>query len=96
MEALSRIIDILVVVSGFFIWILFVPQIRLLLREKESKTNSLILLCGSWAIQALILAQVALRANWPLLFIQAMSFIGVSITLYLVHYYRRYPGGRVK
>ena len=94
MEMLSSVIDTLVLVCGFGIWVFFIPQIRLLLKEKESKTNSLSLMWGSFVIQTLVLIQVLLRENWPLVFVQAMSLTGVTITLILIHYYRRYPGGR--
>ncbi len=94
METFASIIDTLVLVSGFLIWILFVPQIRLLLKEKQSRTNSLFLQWGSLLIQICLLIQVILRSNYQLAFVQAVSIVGVTITLILIHYYRRYPGGR--
>lgn len=96
MEAFESVINWLVLISGFFIWLLFVPQIRLLLKHKEAQTNSLALLWGSFVIQVLVLIQVALQANWQLAFVQAVSISGVTITVCLVHYYRRFPGGRRK
>lgn len=94
METFAAFIDTLVLVSGFLIWILFVPQIRLLLKEKQSRTNSLFLQWGSLLIQICLLIQVILRSNYQLAFVQAVSILGVATTIVLIHYYRRYPGGR--
>lgn len=94
METFVAIIDTLVVVAGFLIWLLFIPQIRLLLRERQSRTNSIYLTGGSFLLQSLLLTQVVLYQNWPLAFVQTMSLTGVTVMLALILYYRRFPGGR--
>jgi hypothetical protein len=89
----ADIIDSLVFFGGLFIWVLFLPQILLLLREKHARTNSLLLTGGSLALQLLLLAQALLRENWPSAFVMGMSVLGNAIIVVLILYYRRFPGG---
>ena len=84
----------LVGISGLFTWVLFVPQIRLILRLKREDTISLGMTWGSWVLQALILAQSLFLQNWSLSFTMAVSVFFLTITNVLIHYYRKYPGGR--
>ncbi len=88
------IIDSLVFLGGLFIWILFFPQILLLLKEKQANTNSLFLTGGSLVLQILLLIQAILRLNWPSAFVMGMSVLGNLVIVVLVLYYRRFPGGR--
>lgn len=87
-------VDLLVGVLGFFTWALFLPQIKLLIKEKSSKSISLGMTWGSWAIQVLILLQSVLHQNWSLALTMGVSVIFLTITNALIHYYRFFPGGR--
>lgn len=88
------LINYLVAASGFIVWILFVPQILLLHRTKDSISISLWSLWISWALQILIVIQGALLANWSFVFATSVSITGVSIEIAMVYYYRSFPGGR--
>lgn len=87
-------IDLLVGVLGFFTWVLFLPQIKLLIKEKSSKSISLGMTWGSWGIQVLILTQSLLHQNWSLALTMGVSVVFLTITNALIHYYRFFPGGR--
>lgn len=87
-------VDLSVAILGFFTWALFVPQIKLLIKEKNSRSISLGMTWGSWAIQALILIQSVLHQNWSLVLTMGISVIFLTITNALIHYYRVFPGGR--
>lgn len=91
---LETFVDGLVVVAGFVGWIVFVPQIRLLLQMKKSDTISLGMVWGSFALQATIFFQGLLKKNWPLVFVMSTSLICLCIILFLIYRYRRWPGGR--
>ena len=88
------IMDSLVVLSGFVIWLLFIPQIKLLISVKESKSNSLWASGLSWGLQVLILFQAILYANWSLVFAMGASVFFLTILILVILYYRRFPGGR--
>jgi len=90
---LMNIVDSLVFFGGFFIWVLFLPQVLLLIKEKQARTNSLFLTGGSFALQLLLLFQAVLRENWPSTFVMGMSVLGNAIIIVLIIYYRRFPGG---
>lgn len=87
-------IDWLIGMAGLLTWILFLPQIRLLISVKDSKSISLGMTWGSWVLQVLILTQSVLHQNWTLTFTIGMSVLFLTITNALIHYYRFYPGGR--
>lgn len=89
-----EVINWFVGISGLFTWILFVPQIRLLLKVKRSDSISLGMTWGSFALQALILIQSLLIQNWYLSFTMGISVLCLLITNIFIHYYRKYPGGR--
>jgi uncharacterized membrane protein len=89
-----HIIDSLVFISGFFIWVLVLPQILLILKKKQAQTNSLFLTVGSLVFQLLLLTQAVLWINWPSAFVMGTSVVGNAIVTVLILYFRRYPGGR--
>jgi len=89
-----EIVNWLVVTGGLFTWVLFIPQIRLLLKTKRSDSISLGMTWGSFALQALILLQSLLLQNWFLSFTMGTSVTFLTITNVLIHYYRKYPGGK--
>ncbi len=91
---LLSVVGGLVLVGGFFIWLLVLPQILLLLREKRAQTNSLFLTCGSLGLQLLLFLQAVLRLNWPSAFVMGMSVLGNAIITILIVYYRHFPGGK--
>lgn len=82
---LEIFVDGLVVVAGFVGWIVFVPQIRLLLQMKKSDTISLGMVWGSFALQAAIFIQGILKKNWPLVFVMSTSLICLCIVLFLIY-----------
>jgi uncharacterized protein with PQ loop repeat len=67
MPTFAEAINWLVGIGGFLSWLLFVPQIRLLTREKISTSISLWLIWGSWVLQGLILIQAILQGNRPII-----------------------------
>jgi uncharacterized protein with PQ loop repeat len=91
---ITQAIDWLVGVTGLFTWLLFVPQIKLLISIKDSKSISLGMTWGSWVIQVMILAQSILHETWTLAFTMGISVLFLTITIGCIHYYRAFPGGR--
>jgi uncharacterized protein with PQ loop repeat len=91
---ISMVIDWLVATAGLFTWILFFPQIRLLLKVKDSRSISLGMTWGSWILQTLILVQSILHHNWSLALTMGVSVVCLTVTNAIIHYYRKYPGGR--
>lgn len=89
-----QLVNYLVAGSGFIVWILFVPQILLLYKTKDSKSISLWSLWISWVLQVLIVVQGVLITNWSFVFATSVSIAGVSIEIAMVYYYRIFPGGR--
>ena len=96
MGVATIIVDWLVFVGGLGTWLLFVPQIRVLTRVKDSRSFSFQTLYGSLALQVTILAQAALHLNGQLIFTMVMSVAGLCLTIGLTHYYRHHPGGKQK
>jgi len=92
--SIISLFDTLVLISGFFVGVIFIPQIRLLLKVKESTSLSAGSLWLTWILQTVVLIQILLHANYQLAFMQSVSLAGVSIELILLYYYRVYPGGR--
>jgi len=92
--SITQAIDWLVGVSGLFTWLLFLPQIKLLISLKDSKSISLGMTWGSWVIQVLILTQSILYETWTLAFTMGVSVLFLTITNGCIHYYRTFPGGR--
>jgi hypothetical protein len=93
--SLKVAVDWLVGLSGFFVWILFIPQIKLLLEVKESRSNSIWASVLSGGLQMLILLQALLNSNWALFFTTTVSVVFVAIVLVIILYYRKFPGGRI-
>src|SRR3989338_8633925 len=94
MDIFKEIINWLVVGTGLFGWLVFLPQIRLFLKVKESRSNSLGLLWGSVVIQVIILFHVILENDWQLTFAYVINLFFVGLLLFLTYYYRWWPGGR--
>lgn len=91
---LVQVFDWLVATAGLFTWMLFLPQIKLLIKVKDSRSISLGMTWGSWGLQILILIQSLLHQNWSLTFTMSISVFFLSITNGCIHYYRKYPGGK--
>lgn len=87
-------VDTLVMGAGFITWVLFLPQIRLLYTAKRSDTLSLGTVYGSFSVQTLVFIQALLKGNWQLAFLQGTSMFFLVIVIIMVHWYRRWPGGR--
>lgn len=94
MDILRNIIELMVVCVGFVGWSVFLPQIKLLLKEKEARSISLGLVWGSFAMQVIIFIHTILKKDWHLTFAIGTSLICLTLVLRLVYYYRKYPGGR--
>lgn len=93
-QTFESLVDILVVVAGLFGWLIFLPQIKLLLEVKKSESISLGLVWGSFAMQAVMFLQGILKKNWPLVLVMSTSLICLVIMLWLIYRYRRWPGGK--
>ncbi|MCA9358047.1 hypothetical protein KC902_02175 [Candidatus Kaiserbacteria bacterium] len=91
---ITQVVDWLVATAELFTWLLFLPQIRLLIKVKDSKSISLGMTWGSWILQVLILTQSILHQTWTLAFTMGMSVFFLSITIVCIHYYRIHPGGK--
>ena len=94
MELFRTTVDWVVVGAGFISWVVFLPQIQLLLRVKRSDSVSLGLLWGSVALQSLALLQLVLRENWQLSVMYVVGLFCLAIIIFLVYRYRKYPGGK--
>ena len=94
MDIFRNIIALMVVGVGFVGWSVFLPQIRLLLKEKEARSISLGLVWGSFAMQVIIFTHTTLQKDWHLTFALGTSLICLVLVLALIYYYRKYPGGR--
>ncbi len=92
--SVTQVIDWLVATAGLFTWILFFPQIKLLIKIKDSRSISLGMTWGSWVLQSLILTQSVLHQNWSLALTMGISVLCLTVTNVIIHYYRKYPGGR--
>lgn len=90
---LETVVDFLVVIAGLVGWVVFLPQIQLLLLIKRSDNISLGMVWGSFAIQSTILFQGILKENWPLVLVMMTSLICLSVILFLIYRYRKWPGG---
>ena len=98
MDILREVVAWLVVAIGFAGWIVFLPQIRLLLKIKKADSISLLLIWGSFAMQMIILIHILLQSiiDWRLSVIYFTSLACHIVILFLIYYYRRWPGGRQK
>lgn len=94
MDTIGEFVAWLVIATGFVGWAVFIPQIRLLLKVKESRSISLGMAWGSFGLQATILTHALLKSDWPLVFSIGTSILFLSYLLCLIHYYRWLPGGR--
>jgi len=94
MENFQQIISWLVVGIGLISWIMFLPQIRLLLKAKEAKSISLGLVWGSFITQFIIFIHTILQKDWQLSFAILTSLVCLVIIICLIYYYRQWPGGR--
>lgn len=94
MESIKEVTDWLVALSGLFMPILFIPQIKLLIETKESYSLSLFTIFGSLVTQTLIILQALFKVNYQLAFVQIISISCMLVIAATVVYYRRWPGGR--
>lgn len=96
MDVLREIVGWVVMIIGFGVWVVFLPQISLLYKVKEAKSISLLLIMGSFAMQAIILFHIAIQVeiDWNLAMVYITSLISLIILLGQIYYYRRFPGGR--
>ena len=93
LQLLKDVVDVLVWISGFVTWFVFIPQLKLLYKVKESKSISSLTMWMSWSIQVVILSQALLAGNTSLIFTMLVSVFFISIVIVFVHYYRAFPGG---
>ena len=94
MEQFREIVSWLVMGIGFVGWTVFIPQIRLLVKTKESKSISLGLIWGSFSMQAIMLTHTLLNKDFAMSFALGTSLICLSIIVVLIYYYRKWPSGR--
>ena len=90
----AKIVSILVVVVGFTSWIVFLPQIKLLLKLREATSISLGLVWGSSIMQLIMIVHAIIGKDWPLVFALSTSLMCLLIIVVLIYYYRKFPGGR--
>ena len=79
---------------GLVAWMVFVPQIRLLLTEKKSDNISLRLVWGSFGLQAVLLLHAVFQLDWYMAFPLLTSLVCLVVVLKLIYRYRKYPGGK--
>ena len=94
MYIFREIISWMVVSIGFVSWVVFLPQIKLLLKEKEAKSISLGLVWGSFGMQLIMFTHTTLKKDWHLTFALGTSLACLIIILVLIYHFRKYPGGR--
>lgn len=94
MELFESVVGWMVAMVSFVIWALFLPQIKLLYRVKDSQSLSLLTVYGSLAVQTLIFTRALLKSDFKLALLQSTSMFFLGIIICMAHYYRRYPGGR--
>ncbi|TSC68847.1 MAG: hypothetical protein G01um101456_457 [Parcubacteria group bacterium Gr01-1014_56] len=95
LDAIKQTVDLLVWFNGFVVWIVFIPQMKLLFSVKDSKSISLWTASLSWFLQVIILLQAFLYENWPLVFSMGISLLFLTLLIGIIYYYRRFPGGRM-
>ena len=95
MDTFREIVAWLVAMIGFVSWIIFLPQIRLLIKVKTADSISLLLIWGSIVMQTTILLHILIQEviDWKLSIVFFTSVVCLSILLVLIYYYRRWPGG---
>ncbi len=93
-EVFRNVVNWLIAASGLFMWVIFIPQYRLLLKVKDSKSISFATNGMSWVLQALIVIQAMIYRNWSLLFVTGVSLFCLSILCVMILYYRKFPGGK--
>lgn len=96
MEIFREVVAWLVATIGLSGWVIFLPQIRLLLRVKKADSISLLLIWGSFAMQATVLTHVLIQKviDWKLSVVFFTSLACHIIILILIHRYRKWPGGK--
>ena len=96
MEILREILAWLVTVIGLMGWVIFLPQISLLLKVKKSDTISAGMLWGSFIMQIIILTHILLKPDidWGLSIVYFTNSACAVVLLSVVYYYRRWPGER--
>lgn len=96
MNVIREIVGWLVFTTGFVSWMIFIPQIKLLLKVKESKSLSKTTLWSSLTINTIILSHAILQKDWRLAFPITAGMACMIPLLILTYYYRRHPGGKSK
>lgn len=98
MLVIREVVAWLVVMIGLVGWTVFLPQIHLLIKAKKAESISLGLMWGSFAMQTIILTHILLQPiiDWRLSIIYFSSLACHTIILFLIYYYRRWPGGHDK
>lgn len=96
MDIFREVVAWLVATIGLVGWFVFLPQIRLLYKTKQAESFSLLSMWASFAMTITILVHILLQRSidWKL---SITYFTGMALSiafLSLVHYYRRWPGGR--
>lgn len=94
MEALREVVAWLVAASAFIVWLLFLPQIRIMYKVKRADSISLGTVGGSFSIQSLIFMHAILNYDYRLAFLQSTSMFFLCIVIIMIIYYRKFPEGR--
>lgn len=94
MEDTKLVFDGTVLVIGLFAWLIYIPQIKLLVKKKRSDSLSIEIVWGALFIQSMLFIQQVLRHNWPAAIAAVVMASCVVTVLFLVYHYRRWPGGK--
>lgn len=96
MELLKSSISWLVLAIGVLGWTAFLPQIKLLVKTKVSDSLSPATYWITLGMQATVLTHILLQPqpDWKLSISFVTCIACLCITLSLIYYYRRHPGGR--
>ena len=98
MTTFREVVAWVVFLIGIGGWVVYIPQITLLIRKKESGAISFGLLWGSVAMKLTILLHllIQIKVDWRLALVYSTSIVCLAILLQLTYRYRRWPGGRKK
>lgn len=96
MDIFREVVAWIVVAIAFLGWISYLPQIKLLLKVKESKSVSLGLMWSGVGMQGMVLIHLLLqpKIDGKLVWVYITNLVCMFVVLYLIYRYRRWPGGK--
>ena len=80
--------DTVIVITGFIIPIILLPQIVRIIKLKEANAVSLLTLWGSLLVQISIFVNAYLHWQPQLMFTMLLSIVPLSVLVSVAHWYR--------